>query len=389
MAEGPIVLFMFDFACTGVVTNAVRLANALAARGRQVCLLVCCEAGREGFRIDPRVRVEVARGLLVDGRPARAWRLALSVPAMRRTLQRLAPSTLVSAGNHGHFWALVAALGMPDLRRVFRISNELDHPGRSWPVRTWRRFLHWMLIRHADRMLLVSAHLARHPLLARAIADGKAVITPNGVDVREVERLAAEPCAHAWMAGSEPVVVTVGRIVNHKNLDTLIRALARARQVRPMRLIVVGGGPAKVKRRLQRLAEQLGVAGCVHFTGQLANPFPFVARASVFVLPSLWEGASNALLEALACRVPVIAATSAGNAQEVLGYGRYGLLVDPLDVEGMAQAMLYQTVADACRPGNRAADFTASGMLSRACMAVTGDGSTAVAPVHLPAARGA
>jgi hypothetical protein len=107
----------------------------------------------------------------------------------------------------------------------------------------------------------------------------------------------------------------------------------------------------------------------------------------VFVLPSLWEGASNALLEALACGVPVIAATSAGNAQEVLGYGRYGLLVDPLDVEGMAQAMLYQTVADACRPGSRAADFTAAGMLGRLCMAVTGDSSTAGSPMQLPVAR--
>jgi glycosyltransferase involved in cell wall biosynthesis len=95
-----------------------------------------------------------------------------------------------------------------------------------------------------------------------------------------------------------------------------------------------------------------------------------VARAATFVLPSLWEGASNALLEAVACDVPIVASRSAGNAQEVLGYGRFGLLVDPLDVKGMAQAILYQTSADACRPGNRAADYSADDALARVCQAI-------------------
>lgn len=380
---------MYDFARTGVVTNAVRLANALAVRGRRVCLLVCREDGAEGYRLAPGVRVEVVRGFFSRWQPRRSVAMLLNLPALRRQLRQLAPGILLSAGNHGHFWAMVASQGLPGLRRILRISNELDHVGRSLPVRLWRRFMHRNLIERADRVLLVSAHLARHPVLGAALASGKAVITPNGVDVQEVTRLAAQPCTHPWIGGPEPVIVTVGRVVPHKNLGTLIRALARARQARPVKLIIVGGGAGAERRRLQRLAEELGVDEYVHFTGELLNPFPFVARANAFVLPSLWEGASNALLEALACGVPVIAATSAGNAQEVLGYGRYGLLVEAMDVEGLAQAILYQTVADACRPGDRAADFAAPGMTARVCMAVTGDSAMAIAPLHLPLARGA
>jgi glycosyltransferase involved in cell wall biosynthesis len=231
--------------------------------------------------------------------------------------------------------------------------------------------MHRIVLGQADRLVLVSAHLARNPLLATALAEGRAVIAPNGIAVEQVRRLAAAPAAHPWQDCSEPVVVTVGRLVRHKNFATLIHAFARARASRPMKLLIIGGGAQSERRRLENLAAALGVADAVRLEGELANPLPLVARSSAFVLPSLWEGASNALLEALACDVPIVAARSAGNAQEVLGYGRFGLLVDPTDVEGMAQAILYQTSADACRPAGRAGDFSAAVALARACTAVT------------------
>lgn len=382
-----IVLFTYDFARTGVVVNAVRLANALAARGHCVSLLVCREDGRGGHRIDPAVKVVVARGWFCRWTLGRQLSLVLSLAELRRSLRRLAPAILLSAGNHGHSVATAASLGLPGLRRILRISNELHRAEGPLPVRLWRRLLHRVVIGRADRLLLVSAHLARHPLLAQALASGKAVVTPNGVDMQEVARMAGEPCAHPWFGSAEPVIVTVGRLVPHKNLATLIRALARVRATRPARLVIVGGGSAAERERLHKLAGRHGVGEYLQFTGEQANPMPFVARADVFVLPSLREGSSNALLEALACGVSIIAATSAGNAQEVLGYGRYGLLVDPMDVEGMAQAILYQTAVDACRPGGRAADFAVTSMIARACMAVTGLSSTAFPPPDLTFAR--
>jgi glycosyltransferase involved in cell wall biosynthesis len=185
-----------------------------------------------------------------------------------------------------------------------------------------------------------------------------------------VRRLGAEACPHPWLEDGIPVVVAAGRLARHKNFDTLVRAVARATQQRPLRLIILGAGPAEERQRLQQLARGLGIGDDLHLQGEVANPFPFMARANVFALPSLWEGASNVLLEALACDVPIVAARSAGNAQEVLGYGRFGLLVDPQDVEGLAQAILYQVSPGACRPGTRAADFASGPALARACAAL-------------------
>jgi glycosyltransferase involved in cell wall biosynthesis len=222
----------------------------------------------------------------------------------------------------------------------------------------------------ADRLLLVSAHLASDPLLSGAVATGRAVIVPNGVDIAQIRQRAAAPIAHPVRDGAIPYLVSVGRLVSHKNFPTLIRAFARAAASRPMTLLIIGGGTSHQREQLEALAASLGVADSVRLEGEMDNPMPLVAGAAAFVLPSLWEGASNALLEALALEVPIVASRSAGNAQEVLGDGRYGLLVDPLDIDGMAQALLQQTSTDACRPGNRAADFSADDAIARVCQAI-------------------
>jgi glycosyltransferase involved in cell wall biosynthesis len=363
---------MFDFARTGVVINAVRLANALAARGRQVSLLVCRIDGRNCHAIDPAVNVlSVPRSALRIRMP-RALALLASIPALRRRLRELEPDLLLSAGNHGHVAALLAATGIPRLRLALRISNELDHSSNGPIGRRLRVAIHRRLVARADRIMLVSAHLARNPLLADALASGKAVVTPNGVDIERVQRLGTEACPHPWLEDGIPVVVAVGRLARHKNFSMLVDAVAHAARERPMRLIILGGGAAEERQRLLQRARALGIGDDVHLHDEVANPFPFVARASVFALPSLWEGSSNVLLEALACNVPIVAARSAGNAQEALGYGRFGLLVEPQDVEGMAQALLYQVSPGACRPGTRGNDFASTVAMARACAALTG-----------------
>jgi glycosyltransferase involved in cell wall biosynthesis len=90
------------------------------------------------------------------------------------------------------------------------------------------------------------------------------------------------------------------------------------------------------------------------------------------------------LLEALACGTPIIASRAAGNSQQVLGYGRFGLLVDPLDIDGMAQAILYQVSESPTRPFGRAGDFSAAVATAQICEAITAL-LPAAADVELPA----
>jgi glycosyltransferase involved in cell wall biosynthesis len=108
---------------------------------------------------------------------------------------------------------------------------------------------------------------------------------------------------------------------------------------------------------IARQASELGIRSRVALVPSVANPFSFMAAADVLALPSLWEGSSNVLLEAMGCGTPVVASTSAGDAQDLLDKGRFGLLVDPLDEAAMADAILRQVGDHAVMPGDRVRQF--------------------------------
>lgn len=361
-----VAIFMYDFELSGVVVNAVRLANALAARGHDVRLLVCRREGQCRHTIDPRVRVEV-----VAGRPkgSRAIDLLLRVGAIRSAVRRLHPEIILSAGNHGHLPLMLASIGLRGTERVLRISNQPAHPGEGIAKRRLRRLVVAAQVRLADRLLLVSPRLVCDPTFAKAARAGRTAVVPNGVDVAAIRQLAGSHHDRR-RSGTEMTLVAVGRLAPQKNLTTLVRALASINDVRPARLSLVGRGSTDAKKGLIGLARQLGVDDRIDFVGEQANPFPYMRDADVFILPSLWEGRSNVLLEAMACGVPIVAARTAGDAQDLLGYGRYGLLVDPMDDAGLAEAILIQAGPDQLLPGDRVEQFDGEQALDHACRAL-------------------
>ena len=149
---------------------------------------------------------------------------------------------------------------------------------------------------------------------------------PNGVRVADAGALPQPP---------EGAILFVGVLRKQKGLDCLLTALARVGNA-PWRLCLVGPGPEEPA--LQRMAQQLGVSDRVRFVGQVEDPSPYYRRASLFVLPSWAEGMSNALLEAMAFGLPVVA-TRVGGSVDVIEDGVTGLLVEPGDPEQLAAAM--------------------------------------------------
>ena len=135
-----------------------------------------------------------------------------------------------------------------------------------------------------------------------------------------------------------PLVVSVSRHDPRKGIDVLIRALAelRARGVR-FRACLVSGGPLFATSR--RLVEKLGLADATVLTSWVADPYPYVARADVFALPSLQEGSGSvSLLEALQAGAAVIASNVDGIPEDVKD-GDSALLVEAGDVSALSQAL--------------------------------------------------
>lgn len=356
-------IFVHDLSATGVVRNAIAIANEAATRGYAVRLLTAAPDGALRDLVSSDVELI---GLMSpsDSHLPRATQLRRSREELRRRTIEWKPDVLFSAGNHAHKTATKAWFGLPGIK-ILRISNALGHNLPRWSWRLLRRRLRFAMITAlSDRVVLISRQMERDPAFAGLLRSGKARVITNGVDVERVRRLAAQPCPHPWFQGGQkPVVLAVGRMVEQKNLDLLVHALAHTRRERPLRLVVLGEGSPEARERLRSLAERLGVEDAIAQLPPTPNPFPYVAAADVVALPSWWEGSSNVILESMACGTPVVAARTAGDAWHVLDEGRYGVLIDPADAHDLAAALLRQTGPDPIRPGDRVLDFTADAAL--------------------------
>ncbi|MFO0952878.1 MAG: glycosyltransferase family 4 protein [Isosphaeraceae bacterium] len=122
-----------------------------------------------------------------------------------------------------------------------------------------------------------------------------------------------------------PRVVFTGRLHPQKNLDLLLDAWPAVAAQTAANLVLVGQGPERA--RLEEKVERLGVSGRVQFTGALPDVAEALRAADVFVLPSVAEGMSNSLLEAMATGLPCVASRIGGN-EDLLGPGGSGLLID-------------------------------------------------------------
>ena len=128
------------------------------------------------------------------------------------------------------------------------------------------------------------------------------------------------------------IILTVGRLVYEKGVHILINAFKKL-QRDDYKLIIVGDGI--YKRKLEKLVISLNLQSQVSFEGWVKNPEKFYKTAQIFVLPSFFEGFGNVLVEAMNFNTPCIATLKSGGPSEILGYGKYGLLVKKNDVQDL------------------------------------------------------
>lgn len=133
-------------------------------------------------------------------------------------------------------------------------------------------------------------------------------------------------------------IVLVARLVPQKGVDTLIDAFAvLAPQLADWHLDLVGDGP--LRGRLEAQVERAGLAGRITFHGHQADPFPFLYAASIFALPSRFEGMPNAMLEAMGAGLAIIASDSSPGPLELIRNEETGLVVRGNDARALADAI--------------------------------------------------
>lgn len=203
------------------------------------------------------------------------------------------------------------------------------------------------LSRWTDRIIACSKKVREHLIEKVGINPLRVVVVPNGVDTdvffpikkrtrlyRSVENVRKE----LKIEEGDTVIGTVGHMTRQKGYDVLIAAIPRIVRRHPgAKFIFVGRG--LLREKLEKQARELGVEKQIRFAG-IRRDVPTVLNSfDVFVLPSLWEGFGTAIIEAMACSVPVVA-SRVGGIPEIIEDGVSGLLVPRGRPELLAEAVI-------------------------------------------------
>ena len=367
------IAFLLDNLSGGGAEKVIlNLAAGFARLGHPVDLLVCKVEGvlrnciPAGVRLVPLKPVSALRGtataVRADPGACREilgviwnWRKLPKafryIPALARHLRNERTSVLISALPKSNINAIFARrLSGGDVRVVLGAhihlsAQESDCRSRGKSrVRTLRPLMQHCY-HQADRVVAVSRGVAGDTMAYLGLPENLVETIYNPVAGREIKGLSEEPPDHDWFEQRQvPVVLGIGRFVAQKDFPLLLRAFAELRQRRPAHLVLLGGDASSGEQtrhrfELQALADELGISEDLYMPGYKENPYPYLRRASVFVLSSRFEGFGNVLVEALFCGCPVVSTDCPSGPAEILQGGEFGHLVPVGDGQAMTDAL--------------------------------------------------
>ncbi len=275
--------------------------------------------------------------------------MVISMFALHRTLSSLKPDVVLSFLTRANCAAVFSAAFLRFTCLISERVNTSSHFGHGLKSAVNKRIVRFFYPR-ADRVLVVSKGVGADLVQNFAVPADRIEVIYNPYDLARLAALAAEPPA---LTVEGEYAVSVGRLVPNKNFGLLIRAWHDAKPAE--KLVILGEGPEH--DNLQRLIDELNLHERVILGGFQRNPHAIMQRARYAVFSSLAEGFPNALAEAMALSLPVIASDCDSGPAEILHdeirvhpraafRAKYGILVAVDDKASMVEALhLFQDVA--------------------------------------------
>lgn len=170
--------------------------------------------------------------------------------------------------------------------------------------------------------------------------NNRQIVINNPIDLDYITILINEKVNDGFQFNKErKYIISVGRLIPLKrNKDLLLAFHTIRNELTGYDIIFLGEG--EEKKALQKLAEKLLLNSNVHFLGNVSNPFYYLHRSDIFILTSEIEGFSNVLIEAMACKIPVISANCKYGPNEILENGKLGLLYEVGDIRQLSLHLL-------------------------------------------------
>ncbi|MDQ5853115.1 MAG: glycosyltransferase [Chloroflexota bacterium] len=352
----------------GAERHLLRLINHLDRDRFRPSLVLARAGGSYEVALAPDVAVH----FLNSGRVRSSTRsMVQSMEPLRRRVEHEQPDILCSVLGIAHVVALLACRSSSGLiKNILSVQNppSIEYQRSRNPVHRLIGLLIPRLYPRADQINALSRGVARDVIKMVPAVEGRTDVVYNaGFDGSVLEQ-ARDPLAAAERPNRGPLVLACGRLTKQKGFEFLLEAFVNVRRGMSAQLWIIGEG--EQRRMLEQMIERLGLTDCVRLLGFQPNPFKYMAAADAFVLPSIWEGFGNVIVEAMACGTPVIASNCRYGPAEIITDEMNGILVPPADPLALSQALIRVLSDSALRQHlsqngqERSKDFSAAAIAS-------------------------
>ena len=253
-------------------------------------------------------------------------------------VRRVKPRLILSGMYHLNFLVLLLRPFFPRPVQVFiRQNGTASAALLDGKLPVYTRLLYRRLYSQADRVICQSTAMANDLAREFSVPASKLIILPNPIEVDAIR--AAIPRSPAQWTGPGPHLLAVGRLSREKGFDLLLEALVHVRNQFPhVDLVIAGAGSEESALKAQCRA--LGLESAVCFAGHVEQLMTYFSGATVFVLSSRHEGLPNALLEAAAGGLPIVALPASDGIRDLLRGKKGTWLASEISAPALAAALL-------------------------------------------------
>ena len=334
-----IFIFIPSFESGGVERNAVIVANSLMEKGYDVSVVYCRKINAQFTKLSKDIKkVKLNRLPYLPFIHERIVDAISGVLFGLFVLQKIVDNKSVMISFQSNVVAIVLAK-LLRVKVIVRLSNHYSNVEfEKSKLRKISEYLKKILYKRADVVIANSQELADD---YSRVLECPVQVVYNPIDIDGVKHKAKKPIFdEIFIKKNKPVIIGIGRLCVQKNFGFLIRSFAKSIQKVDAYLVIIGEGSERQK--LEKLIKSLNLEGSVILMGHKDNVFPYLKRSDIFVLSSLYEGMPNALIEAVALKIPSISTNIKTGPKEILLNGEGGRLVEVNNIDDLRKAIVFR-----------------------------------------------
>jgi glycosyltransferase involved in cell wall biosynthesis len=269
-----------------------------------------------------------------------------------RLIRRLKPDLILSGMAHLNFLVLLMRPFYSTCTHILvRQNGTVSAALASAPHPPFTRFLYRVLYPRADYLICQTSAMAKDMRDEIGLPDKQLAILANPVDVDTLRATSESSSKVGRQSNSSvPRLLAMGRLAHEKGFDLLLHSFATVREAFPdAQLLIAGSGPEELALKAQ--CSQLGLGSDVSFLGHVEHPCTLFPGATLFALPSRQDAMPNALLEAAACGLPIVATPASQGLVDLLQHQPGVWLAEETTAQALSVALLH--ALNQLRPAQR------------------------------------